>query len=80
MNVNRLRWACRRGMLELDLLLSPFVDEHFEKLDPEDQALFEQLITCEDQDLFAWLMNRVEPDDEGLKRIVHIVRDKQRRG
>jgi antitoxin CptB len=72
--VNRMRWAARRGMLELDLLLEPFVNEHYAGLSESDRATFERLMTCQDQDLFAYLMQRVQPEDAVLARMVEQIR------
>jgi len=71
--LNRLFWHSRRGMLELDLLLVPFVRETYPKLDTEDQARYRKLLTCEDQDLFAWFMQRTQPDDADLQAIVRLI-------
>tara|TARA_R110002072_G_scaffold43340_14_gene121827 strand:+ start:14846 stop:15139 length:294 start_codon:yes stop_codon:yes gene_type:complete len=68
--LNRMRWAARRGMLELDLVLEPFVAVRYAQLNALDRQRFQQLMLCEDQDLFAWFMQRVEPDDEELLPIV----------
>ena len=75
MDHNRLRWAARRGMLELDLLLTGFVERGYAAAGPENQARFERLLRCEDQDLFAWLLGRTEPPDPDLKAIVALVQD-----
>jgi antitoxin CptB len=69
-DVNRMRWAARRGMLELDLILEPFVSLRYAQLDEPDRYKFQQLMLCEDQDLFVWLMLRGEPDDKELTGIV----------
>ena len=69
----RLRWHSRRGMLELDVLLVPFVDEAFEQLPAEDRARYKALLDEEDTDLFAWFLERIEPEDDDLKRIVNLV-------
>lgn len=66
----RLRWACRRGMLELDVLLLPFVDEAFDDLNEEDQETFERLLTSDDPDLFAWFMGHQKCEDEALAAMV----------
>lgn len=61
----RLRWACRRGMLELDVLFRPFVDEAYDDLSDEDKLLFQRLLTGEDPELFAWAMGHekcVDPE------------------
>ena len=52
MEKNRLMWASRRGMLELDLMLQPFVEKHYDQLDQTDQQLFQELLELEDQQLF----------------------------
>ncbi|BCD96608.1 succinate dehydrogenase assembly factor 2 [Marinagarivorans cellulosilyticus] len=75
MEYNRLKWASRRGMLELDLVLMPFLENVYQTLPPEDQALYVELLTNEDQDMFGWLLKHKEPPTEGLKRIVAIVMD-----
>ncbi|OUR78418.1 hypothetical protein A9Q77_03170 [Marinomonas sp. 42_23_T18] len=72
----RLKWHCRRGMLELDLLLEPFLDEEFEKLDEDDKHRFYKLIHEEDQDIFVWFMQREIPKDPDLARIVKIILDR----
>ena len=69
----RLRWACRRGMLELDVLLMPFVEEAFGDLSFEDQVLFERLLTSDDPDLYAWFMGHQKCDDNELARMVSII-------
>jgi antitoxin CptB len=72
-NKSRLKWACRRGMLELDVLFMPFVDEAFDELSNRDQFTFQRLLTCEDPELFAWFMgHKVCPDDE-LAKIVDVI-------
>lgn len=61
MDINRLRWACRRGMLELDLVLLPFLENVFLTLSEEKQVLFEKLLESEDQDLFNWFLKNLTP-------------------
>ena len=73
LSFKRLKWHCRRGMLELDLLLEPFLDEVFLTLDEEDKARFYKLIESEDQDLFLWFMQTEVPQDPDLARIVDII-------
>ncbi len=72
-DVNRLRWHCRRGMLELDVLLIPFLEDRFGSLTLENQQRFEKLIAEEDQDIFSWMMRNSVPEDSELKTIVDII-------
>ena len=75
MNKNRLLWASRRGMLELDLILTPFVENVYDTLSKDDQLRFEVLLECEDQTLFMWFMQRDNPSDPNMERIIKIIRD-----
>ena len=78
--LNRMRWASRRGMLELDLVLEPFVLARYAALSERDRMRFQQLMSCEDQDLFAWFLRRERPEDEELAAIVSQVLDFTRSG
>lgn len=69
----KLKWACRRGMLELDVLFSPFVDEAYDALSLENKVIFQRLLTCEDPDLFAWFMGHKECEDSELNSMVQII-------
>lgn len=75
MERNRLFWGSRRGMLELDLILLPFLEHTYPDLDQVDKERYWKLLECEDQDMFAWFLRRQDPEDSELKRIVHIVRN-----
>ena len=79
MNKNRLLWASRRGMLELDLILQPFTQNNYDSLEESDQLRYETLLECEDQDLFLWLMNREQATDPDTHRIVQIIRDSRQK-
>ncbi|MGB0663912.1 MAG: succinate dehydrogenase assembly factor 2 [Pontibacterium sp.] len=75
-DIRKLAWQSRRGMLELDVLFVPFVNEAFRSLEKEDQDRFVNLLACEDQDLFVWLMERETPDDPDMARIVQLILDR----
>ena len=77
---NRARWASRRGMLELDLVLEPFVRERYRRLGAEDRRRYQMLLRSEDQDLFAWFLHRKQPDDHELRAIVEQIITFTRRG
>lgn len=70
----RLRWQCRRGMRELDLMLLDFVECHYDQLSPADQARFEQLLQNQDQLLLAWLMGHQQPAEPQLAGLIAKVR------
>lgn len=70
---NRLYWHSRRGMLELDVLLIPFLEEAYRGLPKEDQLRYHKLLSCEDTDIFEWFMQRSRPQDPDLQRIVDMI-------
>lgn len=73
MNIARVRWACRRGMLELDVLFQPFVEAQYDTLSDKDKAAFIRLLECEDPELFAWFMgHEVCPDAELARMVVKV--------
>ncbi len=74
--INRLFWHSRRGMLELDVLLVPFTLEVYPHLGEADRELYRRLLTCEDQDMFGWFMERAESEDPELQRMVRIILDR----
>ncbi|SET63152.1 FAD assembly factor SdhE [Thalassotalea agarivorans] len=72
-NKARLRWACRRGMLELDVLFMPFVDEAYDDLSEADKLTFERLLSCQDPELFAWFMGHEQCEDAELNAMVQFI-------
>ena len=73
--IQRLRWQCRRGMLELDLLLNRFLDQGYAQLSEEARADFVRMLGEQDQSLFDWLMNQVEPPESAYASLVKRIRD-----
>ena len=66
----RLCWHSRRGMLELDLMLGPFVQERYLGLGADMQSAYQRLLGCEDQDLFRWLLRAEQVEDKEIATIV----------
>lgn len=60
-HLRRLRWRCRRGLLELDLWLAHFADAGLERLSDQECAAFEALLQEADTDLLDWLEGREQP-------------------
>ena len=76
MELNRLRWRSRRGMLELDLLLQPFFDEVFRELPETVQETFELLLEQDDPDLLMWFSRKAEPEEKALAELVNMILDR----
>jgi len=66
----RLYWQCRRGMLELDLVLQAFLDHRYEHALPEERRAFEALLKYPDALLFEYIMGRVIPTDSQLADVI----------
>lgn len=71
----RLAWHCRRGMLELDLILQRFLEQGLDKLSADELNAFDSLLSCTDPELYAWLMGQIDPEDNELKAIVTLIRN-----
>lgn len=79
MQKNRLLWASRRGMLELDLLLQPFVENHYDLLSDDDKQQFHLFLELEDQQLFQWLVQKEKASDSNTQRIIDIIHASRKR-
>lgn len=70
---NRLRWKCRRGMLELDIMLQSFLKHNYADLSSEDTQYFEQLLDYEDNPLFELLMGHMQPANPAMKNVIKFI-------
>jgi antitoxin CptB len=68
-NIN-YRWQCRRGMLELDLLLNNFVDKKVDTLTQQQKKAFELLLSYPDQTLLDLLLGNSVSSDPSIFTIV----------
>ncbi len=66
----RLRWQCRRGLLELDLTFQGFLDQKYLSLNDSERDAFKRLLTLPDNTLLDYLNERKSPDDPLLKKIL----------
>ena len=74
MTLSQLRWRCRRGMLELDLLLSNFVEIEYNQLSRDETALFSRLLDYSDQTLLDLLLDKTTSDDVMISNLVGKIR------
>ena len=70
----RIRWHCRRGMLELDLVLKAFVERHLDGLDATELEVFQAVLAYPDPTLLAVVMGHAEPEDAAERDIVAMLR------
>ncbi len=78
--MRRLRWMCRRGMKELDILLESYLAHNESALRAGAWPELEELLSCEDDLLWDWLRDATAPDDEAFAPLVASIRDATRRG
>jgi antitoxin CptB len=76
--VARLKWRCRRGMRELDAVLTAFVDAEGERLGEADIACFEAILELPDPTLHAYLLGRSAPDDAPTAAFIDRIRASHR--
>jgi len=74
MDKNRLRWHCRRGLLELDLIFARFLSTRFEALDTQQIAALEALLQFEDTDLWEMVSGRAQCERTDLAELVSLLR------
>ena len=74
MDAARLKWQCRRGMLELDLMLEAFVDKAWPALTEAEKASFDCLLDYPDQLLFDYLLGDGVPTDGEMMRVIQQIR------
>jgi antitoxin CptB len=72
--MNRLRWRCRRGLLELDLILQNVLAGPYHRLSEAERAAFNRLLETPDNDLLAWLQGHDRPADPELIELVRKIR------
>lgn len=73
----QIKWACRRGMLELDFIFTEFLDSGFGKLSDIEKNDFLKFLDNEDPDLYSWLMGFREPLIEADIEMVKLIRTNQ---
>jgi len=71
--LERLRWHCRRALLELDIVFQRFWARG-DDLDENEEAALEKLLAMEDHDLWYLVSGRTETDDPQLKSMVERLR------
>ena len=70
----RIRWRCRRGMLENDLILTRFLDAHAQTLTDERVAMLDRLLDLPDNELWDVIAGRIEPADDSVRPLVDELR------
>ena len=73
--IGKLRWRCRRGMKELDLLTLGYLERHYPTAPADEQQAFAALLELQDPLLMSYMVGRETPaDDATTARVVGVMR------
>ena len=72
--LNRIRWRCRRGMLENDLVLTRFLDARGAALSESEVVLLDRLLDLADNELWDLIAGRADPQDPAMVTVLQQLR------
>lgn len=73
-HLQRLRWRCRRGMRELELLLRRWLDREWAAASEAQRGVFLRLLDCEDDKLWRWFTGSETAPDAALDVLIQRIR------
>lgn len=74
---SRLKWLCRRGMKELDLLMDGYLEEDYPNASAEDRRAFEALLEYQDPLILDLLFARTQDPDPAIQSLIERLRVRQ---
>ena len=72
--MGKLRWRCRRGMKELDLLTLGYLERHYPAASAAEQQAFAELLELQDPLVMSYMVGRAVPEDAAMARVVNVMR------
>ena len=73
-DMSRLRWRCRRGTKELDIVMNRYLAERYSTASAEEQASFNALLDVEDPIIFDMLLDKTTSNDPNQQALVEILK------
>ena len=73
-HLGKLRWRCRRGMKELDLLTLGYLERYYPTASAEEQQAFADLLEVQDPLLMSYMVGRQTPDEPATAQVVKVMR------
>ena len=73
--LGKIRWHCRRGLLELDLILEQFNARHLAGLDAAQLERFRELLAFSDNDLLDLVMGRTAAPDPRFDAMLQLLQE-----
>ena len=71
---SRLRWRCRRGIKEMDIVLQRFLEKKYPHLSPQLQAQFDLILDESDLDIMDWMLGRSSPENVNYNELIKMFR------
>jgi antitoxin CptB len=75
---NKLRWKCRRGMRELDVVLLHYLERHYPDANAKNRATFERMLDMQDPELYFLILGKTTTDDKDVSDVVATLRNTPR--
>jgi len=72
--LSRLRWRCRRGIKEMDLILQAFLERKYSSLSLQEKVLFDKILDETDLDIMDWILGRSQPDNSEYNVLIELFR------
>ena len=72
---SQLHWRCRRGVRELDVLFTSFVQDHYHGLSLDTQATFQELLEVQDPVIMDWLFGKYEPEEPSMRDLIAFLKE-----
>lgn len=70
MSKSKLLWRCRRGVKELDVLFTRFVENAYDDLSDLEKDAFNRLLEIEDPEILGFMLHNIKPEDSEVAQIV----------
>lgn len=71
-----LKWRCRRGTKELDVVLNRFLDNQYDQLTDDELIVFDDILNTQDTELWYWLSGKTQPDADSFRIIISKITQK----
>ena len=71
----RLRWLCRRGMKELDVVMTRYLESHYASASDAEKSGFKALLEMPDPDIYALLLGRVTSSNQAIDSLARSIRN-----
>jgi antitoxin CptB len=72
--LSKLRWMCRRGMKELDVLLLNYLERHYLAAEPVARLAFARVLEMQDPDIYSLLLGKSHTPDREILDVIATLR------